>query len=189
MKSPTFPKQLDNDSGSPNPGEPEFLVVGKFGKPHGIQGEIVMDIYTDFPERLQPGVTIFVGSQYAAHKIVKRRPHPRGLLVMVENYRSREAAAELRNQFVYVAAADRPELEDGEYYHHQLLGMNLVDENGQYVGKLVQILQTGANDVYVVHDTAGAEILIPAIDSVILNIDLEEKQMQVHLLPGILPED
>jgi 16S rRNA processing protein RimM len=180
--------QKDNDPGSPTSGEPEFLVIGKLGRPHGLQGEILMVVYTDFPERIQPGVTFYVGPHYQPIKLIKRRPHSRGLLVTFEGYRTREKIAENRNQLVYVRTSDRPALDPGEYYHHQLLGLEVVDENDKVLGSLASILETGANEVYVVRSN-GAEILVPAIDSVVLDIDLEHKQIRVHLPSGLLPEE
>jgi 16S rRNA processing protein RimM len=111
------------------------------------------------------------------------------MLVTFEGYHVREKIAELRNQLVYVRTSDRPPLEQGEYYHHQLLGLQVIDENGRLLGLLSSILETGANDVYVVRDQTGTEILVPAIDSVILDIDLEHKQVRVHVLSGLLPEE
>jgi 16S rRNA processing protein RimM len=189
MKPAPLPMQKDNDPGSPTSGEPEFLVIGKLGRPHGIHGEILMVVYTDFPERIQPGVTFYVGPRFQAMKLLKHRPHTRGLLVKFESYHVREEAAELRNQLVHVRTSDRPPLEQGEYYHHQLLGLEVVEENDQPLGTLSSIIETGANEVYVVRDQKGAEILVPAIDSVILDIDLDRKQIRIHLLPGLLSEE
>jgi 16S rRNA processing protein RimM len=107
------------------------------------------------------------------------------MLVTFEGYQSREGVAELRNQLVHVSAADRPPLPEGEYYHHQLLGLQVIDESEQPLGWLDQILTTGANDVYLVRDQAGGERLIPATDEVVLDIDLERKIIRVHLLPGL----
>ena len=181
--------QKDSETGSSITGEPEFLVVGKLGRPHGIHGEIVMDVYTDFPERLQSGVTILVGPQYQQLTITKRRPHSRGMLLSFDGYQTREEVAALRNLIVYVRTVDRPDLEEGEYYHHQLLGLKVIDEAGKTLGRVKRIHETGANDVYVVQGESGAELLIPAIDTVILDIDLEGGQLHVRLLPGLLPEE
>lgn len=178
----------DNHSGSSPNGEPEFLVVGKLGKPHGVQGEIVMDIYTDFPERLKQGEIVYIGAQLQPVHITKQRPHSRGLLVSFDGFQTREKVAGLRNSIVQVRTADRPKLPKGEYYHHQMLGLQVVDENETILGRITAILETGANDVYVVKDDLGAEVLIPALESVILDIDLEENQVRVHLLPGLLPD-
>lgn len=185
MRSSPSPSQNATDSGSPDAGEPDFLVVGKLGKPHGIRGEIVMDIYTDFPERLQPGMTLFIGPQFEPQRLSRCRPHKRGMLVMFEGYQNREQIADLRNQLVHVSAADRPPLQGGEYYHHQLLGLQVIDETGRSLGRLDQILETGANDVYLVRDQSGEERLLPATTEVILDINLEKKFIQVQLLPGL----
>lgn len=179
--------QNDNLSGSSPPGEPEFLVVGKLGKPHGIHGEIVMDVYTDFPERLEVGVVVYIGPQHKPIQIARRRPHPRGLMLSFEGFQSREAVADLRNLLVQVPTADRPALPDGEYYQHQLLGLQVIDEGGLELGLVTAIIETGANDVFVVKDKEGSEVLIPDIEPVILDIDLGEKQIKVHMLPGLLP--
>jgi len=175
-------------AGSPLEDEPAFLVVGKLRRPHGVHGEIVMEIFTDFPERLRPGVVVFVGDQYQPLRIRSRRPNGGTLLVAFDGFLNPESAGELRNKLVYVRADDRPPLPDGEYYHHQLLGITVVSDEGQVLGKLVEILTNPANDVYVVQPEAGREILLPALKSVILNVDLAQSRMQVHLLPGLLPE-
>ena len=84
---------------------------------------------------------------------------------------------------------DLPPLESEEFYLHQLIGMNVVeDATDKSLGKIVEILETGANDVYIVKDKLGSEILLPAIDPVILDIDIENNQMRVHILPGLLLE-
>jgi 16S rRNA processing protein RimM len=185
MRSSPLPAQHETDSGSPDVGEPDFLVVGKLGKPHGIRGEIVMDVYTDFPERLQSGMTLFIGPQFEPLRLSNCRPHRRGMLVSFEGYQDRAEVAELRNQLVHVPAADRPPLPEGEYYHHQLLGLQVIDESGESLGRVEQILGTGANDVYLVRDRNGEERLVPATTEVILDINLEEKFIRVQLLPGL----
>jgi 16S rRNA processing protein RimM len=86
---------------------------------------------------------------------------------------------------VYVKAADLPSLPEGQLYLHELFGFAVVDEAGNSLGELVEILETGANDVYVVRNEAGKEILLPAIPSVILEVDAANRLMRVHLLEGL----
>jgi 16S rRNA processing protein RimM len=174
--------------GSPSPGEPVFLAVGKLHRPHGIHGEIIMEILTDFPERLKTGITLYVGKEHQPLRLRSRRWHNQNLLVTFEGYSDPETVSILVNQLVQVRAADSPPLPEGEYYHHQLLGLQVVDENGIQLGRLKQILETGANDVYIVQTEQGKEILLPAIDSVLRAIDLAQGQIVVHLLPGLLPD-
>jgi 16S rRNA processing protein RimM len=175
-------------AGSPGKGGPEFLVVGKLRRPHGIRGEISMEIFTDFPERLRSGITVYVGEEHIPHQIRSRRSIHNGLLIAFQDIDTPEAAVALRNTFVYVRADDRPSLPEGEYYHHEIIGLQVVSDEGQALGELVEILSYPANDVYVVRPPAGPELLIPALQSVIVNVDLAAGQMQVHLLPGLLPE-
>jgi len=175
-------------AGSPGEGEPVFLVIGKLRRPHGLQGEILMDVLTDFPERLEKGVIIYMGDQRRPLKICSRRWQNKAMLLAFDGFMDPETAGQLRNELLYVRADDRPPLPEGEYYHHQLLGLQVVDETGQGLGVLTKILDTGANDVYVVRPARGQEILLPAIEQVILDIDLERKQMKVHILPGLIPD-
>ncbi len=178
----------EQPAGSPSSGEPVFLVVGMLRRPHGMRGEILMDILTDFPERLQAGKVVFVGEDHQEETIDKLREHGKALLISFKSYNTPEAVAELRNQWVFVRAEDLPALPEGEYYHHELIGLRVVDEDGNPLGVVTHILDTGANDVYVIQPESGPEILIPAIDSVILNIDLRKAQIQVHILPGLIPD-
>jgi 16S rRNA processing protein RimM len=188
LSGSTSHHQSRNSSGSPAGGEPEFLVVGKLGRPHGIWGEISMEVLTDFPERIVPEANFYVGSRQSPLQLQSCRPHKRGLLVKFEGFTLREQVAVLSNQLVQVRRDDRPPLPDGEYYLHQLLGLRVIDEENQQLGIVTDILSTGANDVYVIRSDDGVEILLPAIDSVILKIDLDTKQVHVHLLPGLLPD-
>ena len=173
-------------TGSPPVGEPEYLVVGFVRRPHGVKGEMIMDIHTDFPERLKTGMTVYVGDTYQPTVIASRRTHAKGLLVRFRGVKTPEEAGFYRNTWIYVPTADRPELPEGEYYHHQLLGLNVVTDDGQDLGVLADIIETGANDVYVVRDADGKETLLPAIPPVILDIQLADRQMRVHLIDGLV---
>ena len=183
---PSKKVQVTAEAGSPKVGEPEYLVVGFLRRPHGVKGEILMDVHTDFPERLKTGMTLFVGDEYQPMVIASRRPHAAGMLVRFRGVKAPEAAGQYRNTRVYVLTADRPELPEGEYYHHQLIGLNVVTDEGRDLGLLVDILETGANDVYVVRDAVGNELLLPAIPLVILEVGLADRQMRVHLLDGLI---
>lgn len=180
--------QEDPTAGSPLESEPAFLAVGKLRRAHGVNGEMVMDIYTDFPERLKPGVPVYLGAQHTELRIRSRRTNGPTLLISFKGYDTPESIVNLRNQLIFVRADDRPPLPDGEYYHHQLLGLRVEAEDGRPLGKLVEILSSPANDVYIIQPETGAEILIPALKSVILDVDLALGVMRIHLLPGLIPE-
>jgi 16S rRNA processing protein RimM len=180
------------NAGSPAPGEPVvfgepvFLAVGKLRRPHGVRGEFWMDVLTDFPERLKPGVTVFAGENHQVLHISRCRSHGSSLLVTFEELSDPEMAGVLRNEFLYVRSEDIPHLPEGEYYHHQILGLRVVGEKGEGLGRVVDILETGANDVCVVRQDSGAEFLLPIVDSTVLEIDLDKGFMRVHLLEGLI---
>lgn len=174
------------ETGSPTVGEPEYLVVGFLRRPHGVKGEILMNVHTDFPERLKTGKTVFVGDSFQPMVLASLRPHAAGMLVRLRGVKTPEEAGLYRNTWVYVPTEDRPALPEGEYYHHQLIGLNAVTDDGRELGILVDVLETGANDVYVIRDADGNEVLLPAIPAVILEIRLADRQMRVHLLDGLI---
>ena len=86
----------------------------------------------------------------------------------------------MHNLQVFVRADALPDLPEGVYYHHQLVGLTVKDESGKIFGKLDEILQTGSNDVYVIRDADGKEVLFPALEDVIISIDLEQQIMIVR---------
>ena len=174
------PGRKRNETGSPGEGEPLFLVVGKLRRPHGIHGEILMDVLTDFPERLLPGKKVLVGEAHQSLEIVNLRRHDPELLISFEGIETREEAGEYRNRLVYVEADALPILPEGEFYHHDLIGLRVENEAGQELGVLEQVLVTGANDVYVVRTVDEQELLLPAIHDVVLEIDPENGKMVVR---------
>jgi 16S rRNA processing protein RimM len=158
--------------------------VGFIRRPHGIRGELIMDIHTDFPERLCAGAKVFLGEE---HRPASTRPHGTSMLVAFQGLGSTpEEAGHLRNTWVYVTAADRPPLPDGKVYQHQVLGLRVVTDEGRELGQLVDIFETGANNIYVVKTADEKEILLPAIPDVILGIDKEKGEIKVHLLDGLI---
>jgi len=175
-------------SGSPKKGEPDYLIVGYLRRAHGVRGEIVMEIQTDFPERLKPKTKVFVGKNYHPMTIASARNHSEGLLIKLNGIDTPEDAARYRNQLVYVTAADRPPLPNGKFYVHELIGFDVVDEEENVIGKLTEIMQTGANDVYVVTRADASELLLPVIASVVLAIEADRRQIRVRLIPGLLDE-
>ena len=177
---PPEQSQQDPSTGSPSPGEPVFLALGRMRRTHGLQGEIVMEVLTDFPERIRAGRTVYIGEQHEPLKIAGVRGHNREKILRFAGFSTPEEAARLRNLMVYVKAAELPQLPEGEYYHHELIGLSVVDEAGQPLGKLAQILETGANDVYVVETPDGKELLLPAVEEVILDIDLEKQELRAR---------
>jgi 16S rRNA processing protein RimM len=178
-----------NAAGSLSGSEPAFIAVGKLRHAHGVHGEILMEVYTDFPDRLQPGVILYLGEEASQLRLVKCRRHGAGLLMTFEGFSSPEEIGQFRNQIVYVKSTDRPPLADGEYYHHQLIGLRVITRDGNALGIVTEILETGASDVLVVRPGSGPEILIPFVDSFIHEINLDRREITAQLIPGMLAEE
>lgn len=172
------------NTGSPK-GEPLYLSVGFLRRPHGLHGEIIMDLHTDFPERMKSGRKLFVGDGHKPMTLTSVRPHQSGSLVKFKGIETPDDAGKFRNQWVFIKAKDAPPLPEGQIYQHELIGFKVVDEGDNPLGELVEILETGANDVYVVRDDSGKEILLPAIPSVILDLQPARRLIRVHILEGL----
>ncbi len=170
-----------HESGSPQSGGPVFLAVGKLQRTHGVKGEIIMEVLTDFPDKITPGMNLFIGSRHKEYQVASVRPSAEKMLISFSGLTDCDQVSILRNQLVYIKTADANQLPEGEFYHHEIVGMQVVDENGQPIGSIQEILVTGANDVYVVFDEDGKEILLPAIRSVVLSINKQSKRMVVRL--------
>jgi 16S rRNA processing protein RimM len=173
--------------------EPRYLAVGRVLRPHGLQGELRVEIITDYPERLRQHACFYLASPDSP-EVVRRYPveamrqHKGALLLKLDGCDDRDAAEELRGMLVQVPLEDAVPLEEGEYYHFQLVGLRVETEDGQWLGQLVEVLSTGANDVYIVRGPRG-ELLLPAVDDVVRELDLASKRMVVRLMRGMLAGD
>jgi len=177
-------------AGSQETREPVFLVVGKLRRPHGIHGEMVMEVVTDFPERLVPGMSVYIGDAHRLYRVRKKRSHAEGMLISFDTIFDPESAGELRNEHIFVRADDRPALPEGEYYHHQLIGLSVFREDGRFLGKVIGFLPAGAAcSVCEVRFETGGEMLFPWTDEIVQEVNLSKGQIHIHLIPGLLPED
>ena len=188
-------KQIDSHqqgSGAGRHPEPSYVVVGQVRRPHGIRGEVRVEILTDYPERLAQRDDVYLAHPKAPDDVERyplesTRPHKGVLLVKLAGCDDRDAAEELRGMLVQIPLEEAVPLEEGEYYHFQLTGIDVETETGEWLGRVADVIATGAHDVYVVHGPRG-EILLPAIEDVILELDMQTRKMVVHLLPGMLEE-
>jgi 16S rRNA processing protein RimM len=157
-----------------------------------VRGELRVKIITDYPERLAQHAHFYLAHSNSP-EIVHRYPveglrlHKKVLLLKLDGCDDRNAADELRGMLVQIPIEDAVPLEEGEYYLFQLIGVRVETESGEWLGQVVEVIETGANDVYVVRGPRG-EVLLPAVDQVVLELDLESKHMVVRLLPGLLAE-
>lgn len=166
--------------------ELRFLAIGRVLRPHGVRGELRVELLTDSPEHLVELKQVYVGAEYRAYPLESVRLHQKVALLKLHGCDDRNAADELREQVVYVAAADAVPLDVDEVYEYQLVGLQVVTDEGQHLGEVVEVFTApGANDIFIVHGPLG-EILLPAIADVVVALDLEAGQLVVHLLPGLL---
>ena len=173
-------KANHNKQGSLQNSGPEFICIGKIHRAHGIKGDVILDPMTDFPERIRRGRIVYVGDAHMALTVSRVRPKPPYLLVGFNEIEDETAASEFRNQYLYVRTADLPPLPEGEFYFHELIGLDAVNPDGQRVGVLSEILETGANDVYVITKPDGTEELVPDIPQFILKIDISAHTITIN---------
>ncbi len=179
-------KTISSGSSPLHGGKLEFIVVAKLRRPHGLKGEALVTVLTDFPDRIAQGTSFFLGEDHFPISVTNSRSHNEGLLLSFKEFPDRKSLEGRQNQFIYAPIQDIPQLKKGEYYHHQLIGLHVVDIKGRSHGELVDILVTGANDVYVVRPDEGRDLLLPAINDVIIEIDLDTNKMVIKLIPGLL---
>jgi 16S rRNA processing protein RimM len=180
-------KVSGKSSGSPQP-ELRYLAIGKIIRAHGIQGEVSATVLTDFPERFETTEWIYVGNEYEAelYRLERYRWHKKNILLTLAGITSRTQAEQLKGQFVQIPIEEAVILPEGTYYLYQLIDLQVVTTDGEVLGVIIDILETGANDVYVVKGNNQKAILLPAIPDVIKSIDIEKGQMKVELIAGLI---
>jgi 16S rRNA processing protein RimM len=151
-----------------------------------------MEILTDYPERILQHDHLYLAHPAAPDDVTRHaleavRPHKGVLLIKLGGCDDRDAAEELRGMLVQIPLEEAVPLEEGEYYHFQLEGMDVETDGGEWLGRVAEVLEAGAHDVFLVRGPRG-EVLLPSVEDVILQLDLEARKMIVHLLPGMLEE-
>lgn len=163
----------------------KYLVAGRVVRPHGVRGEILVEGSPELLASLVPGKTIYVGDNHTLMEIVAIRPHQDRYLISLPGVANREQADRLRAAEICIETADAEALDPGAYYHWQILGLDVATDLGEVLGKVTRIIETGANDVYVVGREGERDLLIPAITSVIRSLDLEAGVITVTLIEGL----
>ncbi len=168
----------------------DYFRVGVITSPHGVHGEVKVYPTTDDIRRfddLKEVLMVGRGIQQLLH--VERVKYFKNMVIMkFKEFSTMNETELLRQQELYVDRAHAIPLEEGEYYIADLIGMDVVTDEGRLLGRLTDVLQTGANDVYSVRMENGTELLLPAIPQCILDISLEKRQICVHLMKGLLEE-
>lgn len=177
-----WPNQRGSESHN---SEPPFLVIGEITKPHGVRGEVRVFVHSDDPQRFKRLSTVYIGEDDPQPIQVEKARLQNGMaIVKFAGVDTREVAETLRGQLLQVAMDEAIPLQDNEYFLFQLLDLAVVTDEGQELGQLVEIIETGANNVFLVQSEHG-EILVPDIPDVIQSIDFEQGKVIVKLLPGM----
>jgi 16S rRNA processing protein RimM len=163
--------------------EPQLLIVGKVTRPHGIVGEVKVQLAAEYAGALQGVRRVYLGDG-PPYRVLAYREHQGAALLKLDRVHTRNDAEALRGARVAIRLSDLPPLPAGSYYAHQLIGLRVERDGGEVLGELTEVLATGSNDVYVVK-TAGGELLLPALDSVIRSVDLEARVIRVVVPDGL----
>lgn len=179
-------------SGGPPSGSPLSggrIAVGRINGAWGLRGHVKVTPLTSNPERFKAGAVLLVSDEpRRVREVLSPKGYP---CIQFEGYLDRTAAETLRGALIEIDEADLPPLPDREHYVHDLLGLAVVTPAGDEIGRIEEVLKTGANDVYLVRRPGRKDALIPAITEVVMSVDLEQGRMVVDPLPGLLdePED
>jgi 16S rRNA processing protein RimM len=162
-------------------------IIGYVVKPQGIRGEIKVKSISPYPERFKKIDKVFLkrGSLYT-YSIERVRIEKRYVYLKFAEINNRDEAELLRNCDILVDKKDLIALAPGEYFIHDLIGCGVTTEDGRNVGEVVNVIQMDANDIYVIQDGEGKEILLPAIKDVIKDIRIEKKMIIIHLIAGLI---
>ncbi len=160
----------------------DLIAVARITTPHGVRGEVKLQPLTDFPHRFAETESLLLadGTRMVLESARLQRDT---VLAKFKGMDTPEAWIPYRRQELFITEDALMPLPDGQYYIHQIIGLEVVDESGAVQGTVGDVLQTGSNDVYVVKTSDGKEILLPAIDTVVKRIDVPAGRMVV-----VLPE-
>ncbi len=163
---------------------PGFAAVGQVLTTRGVHGEIKVLPLTEFPERFNRGRTLWLGGQ--PRRVVRSQWVGEVVYLRLGGIATIEEAAPFRGTLLEIREELLAALPAGEYYLHDLVGLAVVTDDGRPLGRLAEVLATGANDVYVVRGEAE-EWLVPALEDVVLAVDLESRTMRVSIPHGLEP--
>lgn len=169
----------------------KWFNVGKIVNTQGIKGEVRVISTTDFPEeRYKKGNVLFLflpkNETPVQLTIKSHRKHKNFDLLLFEGYENINEVEKFRDGIIKVPESQLVELDEGEFYFHEIIGCLVFTKHGEEVGKVTEILTPGANDVWVVKGKKGKEILIPYIDDVVKKVDLKEKIILIDPMEGLL---
>jgi len=163
-----------------------LITIGKILAPHGVRGEVKVLPLTDFPDRFQQMKSVWLDIHHGLMDIEKVRFNNDIPLIKFRGIDDRDEAEKLRNGLLQVQQSELMPLPAGHYYQYQIIGLEVMDQAGLPLGRIGSIIETGANDIYVVVDPQGRELLLPALKQTVLTVDIAAGRMVVKLLPGLV---
>ncbi|XEC97081.1 ribosome maturation factor RimM [Paenibacillus tarimensis] len=169
----------------------KWLNVGKLVNTHGLRGEIKVLSQTDFPDvRFAPGSELAVidpdGKQVVPVVVESAKEHKGMYILKLKGYDDINRVEKYKGWSIKVAGDDLVELDEGEYYLHEIVGCGVVTDTGEELGTIVEVLRPGANDVWVVERPKGKPVLLPFIKDVVLDINTKDRIVTVHLMEGLI---
>lgn len=166
----------------------DYLRVGVITSTHGVKGEVKVYPTTDDAERFRVLKNVFIdtGKELLSCEIENVKFFKQYVILKIKNFDTIEQIEKYKSKDILVSRIDAVPLNDDEYYICDIIGSDVYEENMNKLGTLADVLQTGANDVYIVKTNDNKEILIPVIKDCIVNVDVSEKKIIVHLLPGLI---
>ena len=162
----------------------EKLEVGQIVNVFGIKGFVKLYPYVDNINRFDELKNVFIKNNKFEIEQIKYQKNM--VLIQYKGIETVEQAEKLRNSIVEIDRSDAIPLEEGQYFIADLIGLNVYLENGEKLGILEDIYNTGSSDIYVVKNELGKQFLLPYIDDVIKNIDLDNEKITVHLIKGLI---
>ena len=176
--------------GVPRTPPPDRLVVGRVLRPHGVKGELSVEILSDAPERFAPGAELGVGDPDGPEPlrtavVAAARRHQGRLLLTLEGVDDREAADRYRGAWLSIPVTEARPLEPDEFWPHQLVGLAVVDHQGRERGRVADVLPGAAHDLLAVELPGGASVLVPAV-AALVTVELEAGRVLVEAVPGLL---
>ncbi len=167
--------------------ETEWATIGKVVAPFGVRGELKVRLLTDIPNRFAQLDAIYLGPEHRRYSIKSVRPYKGEMIVLgLEGLADANIAEEQRGFEVCIPLDKLAKLPPDSYYQHDIMGLRVFTLDGRDLGKVVDIILTGSNDVYVIKTAEGKQVLIPAIKQVIKQIDLIRSTMHIDPIPGLL---
>lgn len=164
-----------------------LLEIGKIVNTHGLRGEVKVVPWTDTPEDFETVENVFVKikSEYKPLTVQGVRYQKNNLIVKFKEYNDINDVEIFKNMTLYCDRDELGELPEGVYYIVDLIGLNVVTEDGDHIGVIADVFNTGANDIYDVKREGKKNLLLPVIDEVVKEIDMEKRQVTVNVMEGL----